>query len=292
MTLVIIRYGEIGLKSNRVRRRFQSKLVDNIEDRFLHEGVECIIEQERGRLYLHTPEFERASAILKKVFGIVSFSPVIQTTSDMKDICEKAAEYSKDLVKKDSSFAIKARRTGNHKYTSMELAKEAGSAVYLANEEKNIRVDLTNPDQKILIEVRNNRAYIFHRTIKGPGGMPVGTQGRVLAFLEDEKSMTSAWLMMKRGCTVKLVYSEDEALDEYYPLLKRWDINLKAYKIEDDIMEKMDYLVKNYKAEGIVLGWNMEELEERKLKSDFPVFYPIIGMTEDDLKEIMKKIKE
>ena len=95
MAQFLIRYGELGLKSKGVRERFQRILVDNIQTHFMHHGIECRTSFDYGRVYLWTGDGDGAKSILARIFGVVSFSEVVETTSDLEDIKAKAAELSR-----------------------------------------------------------------------------------------------------------------------------------------------------------------------------------------------------
>jgi len=284
MSLYLVRYGELGLKSPQVKKRFQKALKLNIEDAFLKENIQCITDMDWGRIYLHTDEDGMAEEILKKIFGVTSFSKVIETSSSMSEICKTAAEFSKQLIPSGSSFAVRARRTGDHKFTSQEVAAEVGSAVLAAN--KNITVNLNQPDFEIFVEVRHNRAFIFSEKILGPGGFPVGTQGRALALITDKKSVYAAWLIMKRGCTMKLVFTGPEA-PAYAQKLKEWYIASQPSEIKDGnvLDEVLDAAMKN-RAEALVVGYTLNEFEkEPRFEAEIPVFYPLIGMSKKEIEE-------
>jgi thiamine biosynthesis protein ThiI len=288
MSLYLIRYGELGLKSPKVKKRFQNKLKKNIEDAFLQKKTQCLTSMDWGRIYIHTDNNVIAENILRRTFGITSFSRVIETSSDLDTVCKTAADYSKKIISKNSAFAVKARRTGSHKFTSQDVAVEVGSAILAANKKKNIKVNLSKPDIKIFVEVRHNRAFIFSEKILGPGGFPLGTQGKVLAVISDKKSVYSAWLMMKRGCRTKLVCLGEDALF-YADKLKAWQLNLKPifFKAEDGLKEVLG-VAKKVRADALVLGYTLEEYENKpKIESDIPVFYPLIGLSEE---EVDKKI--
>ena len=205
MGIILIRYGELALKSRPVRLRFERTLMRNIEDLFLLEKRECLLSREWGRIMAHVNDDVAAGKILGRVFGITSFSPAIECPSEMRNVAELAAQRSKVLLSNGQSFAIRARRTGTHPYSSQELATLAGSAVMEANKGRGIRVDLSNPDVEVFIEVRGKNAYVFADKFPGPGGLPMGTQGRVAAMLTDERSAAAAWMLMKRGCRVMVV---------------------------------------------------------------------------------------
>ena len=97
MPTILLRYGEIALKSPKVRSRFQKHLIRNIEDQFLLHNLECIVKSEWGRIFLHTPDFEKASSILKHIFGVISFSEVQEVDAEMNSMKNAAIEFSSNL---------------------------------------------------------------------------------------------------------------------------------------------------------------------------------------------------
>lgn len=287
MSLFLVRYGELGLKSPKVKKRFQKMLKKNIEDTFLKEDTQCITSMDWGRIYLHTDNDALAKKILKKTFGITSFSKVVESSSDLEEICKTAAKYSEHVVSNNSSFAVRAKRAGEHEYTSQDVAKEVGSAILIANKEKNLKVNLSKPDTKIFVEVRHNRAFIFNEKIRGVGGFPMGTQGKVLAVISDKKSLYAAWLMMKRGCSTKLLCLDEKALD-LAKSLEPWGLTQKPLTInlEYNYLEKALETANKIRAEAMVLGSTFEEFEkEGEIKASIPIFYPLIGMSEQDIEK-------
>ncbi len=287
MSLFLIRYGELGLKSNKVRRRFEKALKTNIEDVFLKEKVQCITDMDWGRIYLHTDSDAKAKKILAKIVGITSFSSATECTSGPEDIDRTASGFSQSIITKNSSFAVRATRTGAHDFTSQDVARRVGSAILDANKDKKITVDLKNPDFEIYVEVRHNRAFVFGEKQKGPGGFPKGTQGKVVAIISDKKSIYAAWLMLKRGCNVKRFCLDEDAL-EFSKGLDAWYLNSKpilARESENQTQNALDY-AKTINADAIVLGYTFSELL-KETKAELPIFYPLIGM---DKKEIDAKI--
>ena len=171
MGTILVRYGELALKSRPVRLRFERTLMRNIEDLFIHENEECLVERQWGRILLFAKDDKKAGSILGRVFGITSFSPANECGSDAEEISKVVAERSLHVLKPGQSFAIRARRTGSHPYSSQTLAAQVGSAVMKANEGRKIRVDLTNPDTEFFVEVRQKKAYNFLEKFQGPGGL-------------------------------------------------------------------------------------------------------------------------
>ncbi|MEM4729253.1 MAG: THUMP domain-containing protein [Thermoplasmata archaeon] len=208
MGLILVRYGELALKSRRVRLRFERALMRNIEEMFMSAGLECLTSREWGRIFLRTADDKGACTLLRRVFGVTSFSPAVECSSDAGEISGLVAERSRTALRDGQTFAVRARRTGTHPYTSQELAAMVGREVLRANEGRGVRVDLTAPDVEFFVEVRQKRAFVFVEKLPGPGGLPLGTQGRVVALLDGENGAAAAWLMMKRGCRVIAVAPE------------------------------------------------------------------------------------
>ena len=275
MSILLVRYSEIGLKSAPVRRRFENQLKDNILSMLMEDGVEALVTKNGARYYIEATDPDAAVASVRRVFGVGSISVAEECASSrMEDICAKAAEYSRSRISEGQSFAVKARREGSQGYTSMDVGREAGSAIFIANEGRGVRVDLTDPDVVFYVEVRENRAFVFGEYIRCHAGLPVGSQGKVIARVDDERGMVAAWLMMKRGCRV--IANGDESLiahlRRYDPLLKVGDGNPQAL--------------------GYVLGTSLDELDSVDVTAyDVPVYFPTIGMGDDEVSELAAIIR-
>ena len=281
MTLLLVRYCEIGLKSTPVRRRFESILRDNMLTMLAADGIEAIITYADARFFIETGDIDGCVRSVKKVFGIASLSVVEECTSDMEDICRTAADYSVGRISEGESFAVKARREGTHPYTSMDVGREAGSAIFIRNEDLGVKVDLTSPDKIFYIEVRNNKAYVFDSYVTCPGGLPLGSQGRVFAEIDGIRGSVSAWMMMKRGCRV-MVHG-DHDLD----LLKMYDPTIRSITDEEIESGSVKEIL------GMVMGTSLEELDSVDVsKFDVPVYFPTIGMTDDDVTALYDTIRE
>ena len=275
MSVLLVRYSEIGLKSAPVRRRFENQLKDNMLSMLMEDGVEALVTKNGARYYVEATDPDAAVASLRRVFGVGSISVAEECdSSKMEDICSKAAEYSRSRISAGQSFAVKARREGSQGYTSMDVGREAGSAIFIANEGRGVKVDLTDPDVVFYVEVRENRAFVFGEYIRCHAGLPVGSQGKVIAEVCDERGMVAAWLMMKRGCRV-IAHGDDELialLRRYDPLLKVGDGNPQAL--------------------GYVLGTSLDGLDGVDVSSyDVPVYFPTIGMSDDEVSELAEVIR-
>ena len=280
--LYLVRYGEIGLKSSQVRRRLRDRLVTNIQDSFLNEGVECLTSAEEGRVYVRSENHEVASHILSRTFGVVSFSPVEECSSSIEDIKKSVMEHFKDDLKEGVSFAIRARRSGTHPYSSQDLAVELGSAVMSTFE--GLSVDLTEPDLEIFVEVRGKDVYLYREIIRGPAGLPLGSQGKVLGRVEDINDAVSCWLMMKRGCKVLFAHRNG---DNLVKVLESWDPKPRSHQVKD--YSEMDDLATKLKVEGLVFGNDIDNLEFEK-KEFLAIFYPVVGLSPEEISSLAERI--
>jgi len=291
MGTILVRYGELALKSRPVRLRFERMLLRNIEDLFIHAKAECLVERQWGRILLFAKDEPRAGRILGRVFGITSFSPAMECGSDAEEVSKVMAERSRELLRPGQSFAIRARRTGSHPYSSQTLAAQVGSAVMAANADRKIRVDLTNPDLELFVEVRQKKAYVFLEKFPGPGGLPMGTQGRVAALLDGEASAAGAWMMMKRGCRVIAAGAGEDA-ESALAMLLPWVPELKLHDIDDRSLDGLVKFARRKKAEAIILGSTYPELDKGIPKAAIPILFPLCGLSEAELRALIEKIKK
>jgi thiamine biosynthesis protein ThiI len=327
--LIIARYGEIGLKSPKIRSRFEKKLVKNIKATF-----DCEIDRNQGRIYIFPNDFDEGIEKLNRVFGVVSYSPATSTYANYDDIDETLSRYTEDLMvegilDENTKFAIKCRRVGTHDFTSQEMAAHCGSVV------RNVvlaPVDLTNPDLTIFVEIRDDDAYIYHEKIKGPGGLPLGTQGRVVVLLSSGiDSPVAAYLMMKRGCEVIALncnndpYTTPKALELFNSLVDQLNIYAQGVPIKKRVVDYGEYLtVAKEKApekmtcvlcksgmyhlaeklalklgaDAIVDGSSVGQVASQTLSNilatrygvQMPILSPLIGLDKEEITAIAKEI--
>ncbi len=203
---VLVRYGEISLKGPRSRYRMESKLIENIQDAISTLGYRLRIVTSHGRIWICCVDSEDiALKIAEKsanVMGIVSVSPsYLIKFENLEDLSLKARDFFRDRIR-DKRFAVRVHRVGTHSFTSKDVEKIVGK---LLLESGGGKVDLENPEYTAFIEIRDNSAYLFDKIIKGPGGLPIGVEGKVLALISGGiDSPVAAWYAMKRGCEVHM----------------------------------------------------------------------------------------
>jgi thiamine biosynthesis protein ThiI len=205
---VLIRFAEIGIKSKQTRRRMTGMLVDNIRSALDESGIRySAIRNEYSRIIIDTDEGEMAAKVAARVFGVASASPVVLAGSDLSDIVDTGEQLALSKFKKDLTFAVGARRIGQHPYSSQDIRAKLGERLLEGHPSLNLKVNLREPEQSIYVEVRNEISYIFTETMAGVGGMPTGSQGKVVCAVSTGlDSPIAAFKVMKRGAVPIFVY--------------------------------------------------------------------------------------
>jgi len=208
---VLVRHGEIGTKSEQVRRSMEGRLARNLSAILDDRGVDGTVERQRTRLFVHTDEPAAATDAAADTFGVVSASPVTTVDPELDTICDELAAIATTRFD-GGTFAVDARRAGRkdvHDFSSEEIESAGGAAIWDAIESAGFdpEVDLDDPDVTFSVECRAETAYLFFETIPGPGGLPVGTQEPVVVLLSGGiDSPVAGWKLLRRGCPIVPVY--------------------------------------------------------------------------------------
>ena len=212
--VIIVRYDELALKSKNVRTRYEQILVRNLKSMLKAQGCNFSnITREMGRIFIHSDD-PNALKSASKVFGVVSVSPACTCEATLSSAAGLSAEIAGEIIKDGQSFAIRARRAGNHEFTSRDIGIACGYAVFEKMDRK-IKVDLDDPDVEIFVELRQEKGYVFTVSVKGVGGLPLGTQGKMVALVSGGiDSPVAAWLMMKRGCDIIPLYLNNDPFSD------------------------------------------------------------------------------
>jgi thiamine biosynthesis protein ThiI len=294
--IILIRYGELSLKSPYVRKYFETTLIRNLKKAFTKEQIPHDIRNERGRIYLSTTELPKAILVLSRIFGIVSFSPAIQTTATLSDISHVAQEIIKNIRSKQKSFAIRATRVGTHSFSSQDVAVQIGTDIVTAT---HLTVDLKNPDIQLYIEIRGENAYLFTEKIQGAGGLPLGTQGKILVMVENSSSLLAAWYLMRRGCNVIIATKSTSLNDAICSFLTQWYSEAEIIEMKqklNDIYQEISTIASEKKCDAIATGFSLDEpsqtlstITHLKKTSTLPILTPLLTMTLKDINQQCKK---
>jgi thiamine biosynthesis protein ThiI len=205
--VVVVRYGDISVKSGQVQGAMERRLVDNVGALLDERGVPADLERRWSRPRIRTDEthVEDATEAATAAFGVVSASPARSVPPEMDSIVEAVRETAVALSD-GGTFAVRARRADKSlPYDSEDVGREAGAAVGEALD--GAAVDLDDPDHEFRVEVRKDEAFVFVEKRPGPGGLPLGTQAPTVALVSGGiDSPVAAYEVMKRGSPVVPVY--------------------------------------------------------------------------------------
>lgn len=196
----LIHYGEIALKGKN-RGLFERILIDNLK-KTLQQGLFKSIKREFGRIVVLLEEkadLKLAEEKLGQVFGIVNFAFAVKVESQIEAM--KEAGLSLLLEKEFSSFKVEAKRADKDlPFTSGEVNNVLG-AFFVEKLKK--KVNLSNPDLTLFIEITKNETFLFTKKHKGLGGLPVGVSGKAIGLLSGGiDSPVACFLAMKRGLEI------------------------------------------------------------------------------------------
>lgn len=327
----LIKYAEIGTKGKN-RYVFEDVLCNNIKNHVAKYG-DFSIRREYGRIFLEVNssyDFEDVVKELQKVFGIVGICPiVIEEDSGFEAIKAKAIEYMKECYGDEKlSFKVNTRRTNKaFPMTSMELSSELGHYILEACE--NTSVDVHKPDVLLNIEIRD-QVYIYSKTIKGAGGLPVGTNGKAMLLLSGGiDSPVAGYMIAKRGVELEAVYfnappyTSERAKQKVIDLAKIvsgysgkirlhivnfTDIQLAIYEkcpheeltiiMRRYMMKIAEELAKKNQCQALITGESIGQVASQTIYSlactnevcTLPVFRPCIGMDKQEIVDVSEMI--
>jgi len=238
MNRVVVHYHEIALKGGN-RRAFVGQLIDNIGAVLRGTGVKRV-RSAPGRIVVHLkPEADWATINqrLQGVCGVANYAPAWRTRRNIEDmvVCVLAVIDQRRFA----SFAVRTKRADKgFPLQSPEINRIVGRAV---QEHTQTAVDLEHPELTIHIEVLPREAFVSVERLPGPGGLPVGSSGTVLALLSGGiDSPVAAYRMMRRGCRVEFVHfhgapyqdrtSRDKAID-LVRLLTRFQLRSRLHVV-------------------------------------------------------------
>lgn len=325
---ILVRYGEIALKGKN-RHRFEDRLLQNIRN-VLKDLKNVKVSKSFGRIFvqLNGESTDEVLERLRKVFGLISFSPVKKTSLDIEEIKSVSLELIKQMEPKPLTFKVETKRPNKQfKLKSPEVTYEVGAHILVNTE--GIKVDVHNPDTVVKIEIREEGAYIFSNIIYGIGGMPAESSGKALLLLSGGiDSPVAAWYAMKRGLLVEGVHfhthplTSEESIQKVLDLAKRLAVYSGQFKVHFvpflevqkeirdftpeshniTIMRRMflriaDGLAKKRKALALVTGESLGQVASQTLESmntinqvtNTPILRPLITM---DKLDIINKAQE
>jgi thiamine biosynthesis protein ThiI len=288
-TTILLRYGEIGLKTDYVRTSFEHRLIHNITTALTTHGIPHTITNGRGRIYLTTPHPDQTIPILQHISGLVSVSPTTTTTSDLTALTQDTITYATPLLSPTTSFALRVTRTGTHPYTSQDAAIHIGAALQTHT---HAPVNLTAPTQEIHIEIRNKNAYLYTQIIRGIGGLPVGTQGTVAVLLTHPTDLLAAWYMMHRGCQLLLITTNTALTALIHQFQTTWNLTSPTHHLDPttpDYHDALHHLCLYHHCDALATPTTLADpqaihhLTTLKTHIHLPLLTPLIALTHQEI---------
>lgn len=329
----LIKYAEIGTKGKN-RYVFEDILCKNIRSAMKRIEGRFLVRKEYGRIFVDCTEeydFDEAVEALQHVFGIVGICPVLVLPNmPWESLAKELVQFiDESYDSKDFTFKVNCRRI-NKEYPmhSMDVNIEAGAVLLDAFSE--LKVDVHKPEVMVQIELRDN-IYIYSVKIPGPGGLPVGTNGKGMLLLSGGiDSPVAGYLVSKRGVNLEAVYfdapphTSPQAKQKVIDLAKLvakysgavtlhivhfTDIQEAIYHRcpEDEItiimrrymMRIAQILAERNDCQALITGESIGQVASQTIYSlqvtnavcTYPVFRPCIGMDKQEIVDISEKIK-
>ncbi len=329
--IILVRFGEIVLKGLN-RRYFENLLADNIKEAISGMGGYEI--KKSGAIFYIKPlgDAEQAKKImerLKYVFGVVSITLAYKCSKDLKEIQQKAVEYLSDTLKNYKTFKVETKRS-DKKYpmTSPEISYYVGG--YLLEHNPHLTVDVKNPEITVMVEVRDEFAYIHTEKIRCLGGMPIGANGKALLLLSGGiDSPAAGYMIAKRGVRLEAVhffsypYTSERAKDKVLKLasiVARYSGDMKVHivpftdiqlEIRDKcpeehltlvmrrfMMQIAEKIAQNNNCKALITGESIGQVASQTMEAlnvtndavDMLVLRPFVGMDKEEIVEISQKI--
>ncbi len=328
----LIKYAEIGIKGKN-RFIFENALRDQIAFALNDVEGEFQVIKDQGRIYVEaTGEFDYDEALeaMSRVFGISHICPVVLVEdTDYEAIKEAVKEYVINVYgEKQLTFKMEAKRADkNYPMTSPQICMDLGGV--LLDEFPNLKVDVHNPDIRIHVEIRN-RVYIYSKSIPGPGGMPIGTNGRAMLLLSGGiDSPVAGYMIAKRGVKLSATYfhappyTSERAKQKVVDLAKlvsRYSgpielnivnfTDIQLYIYEKCPHEELTIIMRRYMMKiaeelatrdgslGLITGESIGQVASQTMQSlaatnevcTMPVYRPLIGFDKQQIVDIAEKI--
>ena len=328
----LIKYAEIGVKGKN-RFMFEDALVTQIRHALKDIDGDFMVVKESGRIYATAEseyDFDEAVETLKRIFGIAAICPMVQVDDNGYEDLKKQVLAYVDEVYEDKNFTFKVNaRRGNKKYpvNSDQINRDLGEVILDAFPET--KVDVHHPEVMLHVEVRN-RINIYSIVIPGPGGMPVGTNGKAMLLLSGGiDSPVAGYMISKRGVKIDAVYfhappyTSERAKQKVVDLAKlvsRYSgpvhlhiVNFKdiqLYIYDQCPHEELTIIMRRYMmriaerlavdagAQALITGESIGQVASQTMQSlaatdaacTMPVFRPVIGFDKQEIVDVAEKI--
>ena len=328
----LIKYAEIAIKGKN-RYMFEDALVHQMKLALNRCEGDFKVTKAQGRIYVDCNseyDYDEVVGELSCVFGINGICPVVKVEDEgFEKLSEDVVKYfDEEYPDKNITFKVSARRARkNYPIDSMEINRQLGGVLLDAFPE--LKVDVHKPDVELFVEIRES-IYIYSKQEMGPGGMPIGTNGKAMLLLSGGiDSPVAGYMIAKRGVKIDAVYfhappyTSERAKQKVVDLAKLvskytgpihlhvinfTDIQLAIYeKCPHDeltiimrryMMRIAERLAKENDCLGLITGESIGQVASQTIQSlavtnevcTLPVFRPVIGFDKQEIIDISEKI--
>ncbi|MBT5595489.1 MAG: hypothetical protein HOB47_05440 [Euryarchaeota archaeon] len=287
----ILRFGELGLKSKVVRRGFQRSLRKNLVQLAENSSVPLIRDRLRNFdvIYSSAPT-ETVEDLMCHGLGIVAIDRMVELSSnlDPQHISQLLLERHNRVGEK-RTFGVRIKRLGEKgEWDSQSYARALGSA--LIERDPSLSVDLSNPEWWVKIILEPASVSSIEKRIQGPGGLPTGVQGDVLAQLRTEDDVMSSFLIMRRGSRIIPIL---ESKSEFIELLSKWDPFLGVRSRTRDERGEM-FQRPAWGVVGLTIEQAKPHIQRRETAiktTPLSTLEPLCGWTEDEKQALWRHVK-
>ena len=320
--------GDVYLKSRRTQQGLIQRVRANLTRALASVGhTEPLtrIGTHRFSTLVAASDVDAVRSAASTVFGIASVNTVVEIPFEsLDDLAASVARVSADRVG-TGTFAVRAKRLGDHPWQSIDLARLAGSLIVGTGG----KVDLSNPQTEVKVSVLDDRAYLVTDHISAAGGLPLGTQEPVLCLVSGGfDSVVAAWMLMSRGCPVEFVHftlncaQSDHALAVARELWSRWGhgtdptVHLVEFQpVKDALIEHVDSRMRQVTLKvmmaraasqiaeergiaALVTGDAMGQVSSQTLPhlvavsdaATVPIFRPLLGLPKESIIDRARKV--
>ncbi|MBQ7134287.1 MAG: tRNA 4-thiouridine(8) synthase ThiI [Ruminococcus sp.] len=329
--IILIKVGEIALKGLN-RRNFEDVLIKNLKHRIRDLG-RFSISVAQSTIYIEPLsddiDLDDVCERVSQVFGIVAFSRALVCEKNMDDILEKAPDYLYDELMGAKTFKVESKRSDKKfPLKSPEISATMGGK--LLEHFPHLKVDVKNPEVTVTVEVRDFGAYVRCKTLRGQGGIPVGTGGNAAILISGGiDSPVAAYMMSKRGIRLTAIhfasppYTSERAhlkVEKLLKLVSRYSGTINMYtvpftKIQETIRDKCpeelftiimrrlmmqisEIIAKEHDCTALITGESLGQVASQTIHAmactdeatSMLVFRPLIGMDKEEIIQISRKI--
>jgi len=236
VTTFAVHFHELALKRGN-RGRFERALRDNVRTALSGLGP-CRVRSYMSRLLVETEA--DATEALRRLADVCGVAYVLRLARVSRDVEAIAGTVADELDRRPpGTFRLSTRRVDkSFPKLSMEVDREAGALVV---QRTGRRVRLKGADHDFHVSILEDEALVGIGRREGPGGLPVGTGGRVAALLSGGiDSPVAAWRMINRGCRVDLVHfhshplvdrTTQEKAHDLAEILTRWQYKTRLHLV-------------------------------------------------------------